>query len=183
MDGDEGQERQADHQRQDARHDQHLDRIEAHDPQRVDLLAHLHGADLGGEGGARAAGDHDRGQEHAEFAQDEDADEVDDEGRGAELLELEDALLGDDAADQERDQHDDRHAAIGDLLELVDDRRAAELRPGLSTTRIRADDELAEEGDAADEVPAGPGDALADIDEEIDEPGVLGRGFCSWKPR
>ena len=44
------------------------------------------------------------------------------------LLELEDALLGDDAADEERDQDDDRHAAIGDLLELVDDRRAAEPR-------------------------------------------------------
>ena len=33
-------------------------------------------------------------------------------------------------------------------------------------------DEFAEEGDAADEIPPGVGDALADIDQEIDEPGV-----------
>ena len=52
--------------------------------------------------------------------------EVDHEGRRAEALQLEDALLGDDAADQERDQHDDRHAAEGDLLELVDQRRQPE---------------------------------------------------------
>ena len=61
----------------------------------------------------------------AEFAQDQDADQVDDERRRAEPNELENALLRDDAADQERDQHDDRHALIGDLLELVDDRRPA----------------------------------------------------------
>ena len=65
--------------------------------QRVDLLAHLHRADLGGDGAARAAGDHDRGQQHAEFAQQQDADQVDDEDLRAEVAELEGALLGDDA--------------------------------------------------------------------------------------
>ena len=115
-----------------------------------------------------------RGQEHGEFAQDEDADQVDDEGGGAELLKLEDALLGDDAADKERDQHDDRHAAIGDLLELVDHRRAAELRRACDDAD-QGRDHFPEEGDAADEVPARIGDALADIDQEIDEPGVPDR--------
>ena len=52
--------------------------------------------------------------------------------------ELEDALLGDDAADQERDQHDDRHAPIGDLLELVDHRRCRGSGRGCVTTRRKA---------------------------------------------
>ena len=54
--------------------------------------------------------------------------EVDDEGGRAEALQLEDALLGDDAADQERDQHDDRHAAKADHLEVMDDRGDAQPR-------------------------------------------------------
>ena len=90
------------------------------------------------------------------------------------LNELEDALLRDDAADQERDQHDDRHAPIGDLLELVDHRRAAEPAgmdddphegPAISSPR---------NADAADEVLAGAAErASPDIDQEVDEPGML----------
>ncbi len=40
----------------------------------------------------------------AEFAQHQNADHVDDVDVGAELAEMEQALLRDDAADQERDQ-------------------------------------------------------------------------------
>ncbi len=165
---DEGQERQPDHQRQDAGNDQDFHGVEPHDPQRVDLLAHLHGPDLGREGRARTAGDHDRREEHRQFAQDEDAGEVDDERRRAELHELENALLGHDAADEERDQDDDRHPAIGDLLELIDDRRAAEA-PRPCENAQQSGDELAEERRPADQVPACSGDALADVDEELDE--------------
>ena len=145
--------------------------IEAHDPQGVDLLPHLHGADLGREGGAGAAGDHDRGEEDAQLAQDQDADEVDDEGRARRTLtSWKMPCCDDDAADQERDQHDDRHAPIGDLLELVDHGRAAEAA-GMEDDPHEGGDELAQEADAADDVLAGPGDALADIDEEIDQRG------------
>ncbi len=83
--GDDGQQRQRDGQRHQAREDQHADRVEPHHLQRVDLLAHLHRADLGGDGAARAAGDHDGGQQHADFAQLQDADEVDDEDVGTEI--------------------------------------------------------------------------------------------------
>ena len=44
--------------------------------QRIDLLVELHRADLGGERAARAAGDDDRGQQHAELAQHADRDQV-----------------------------------------------------------------------------------------------------------
>ena len=77
--GDDRQARQGDHQRHQPRKNQHADRIEADDGQRIDLLAHLHRADFGGDRAARTAGDHDRGQEHADLAQHQDADEVDDE--------------------------------------------------------------------------------------------------------
>ena len=53
--------------------DQDLDRVEAEGAQRIDLLVDLHRADLRGEGAARAAGDHDRGQQDADLAQDRDA--------------------------------------------------------------------------------------------------------------
>ena len=107
----EGQDRQRHHQRQHARQDQHLDRIETHGAQRVDLLAHLHRAEFGGVGAAGAARHHDRHQQHADLAQHQHAEHVDDEDVGAELAEMKDALLRDDAADQEGDQHDDRHRA------------------------------------------------------------------------
>ncbi len=122
----EGEDRQGADERDDPRQDQDLDRIEAHGAQRVDLLAHLHGAELGGVGAAGAAGDHDRHQQHADLAQHQDADHVDDIGFGAELAEVEDALLGDDAADQEGDQHHDRHREPADAIELVDRRGEAE---------------------------------------------------------
>ena len=76
----------------------------------------------------------------------------------------------DDAADQEGDQHDDRHAAIGDLLQLVDHGRAAEAA-GMDDDPQEGGYELAQEADAADQVLAGTGDALAHIDEEIDRRG------------
>ena len=87
--GGDRQARQRDDQRHQPRKNQHADRIEADDRQRVDLLAHLHRADLGGDGAARAAGDHDRRHQHAEFAQHQDADQIDDEDVGAEIAQLE----------------------------------------------------------------------------------------------
>ena len=65
-------------------------------------------------------------EQDAEFTQNEDAHEIDDKARRAEALQLKDALLRDDGADEERDQRDDRHTLERDLFELVDDRRATE---------------------------------------------------------
>ncbi len=52
-----------------ARQDRDLDGIEAHGRERVDFLAHLHRAELGGVGTARTAGHHDGDDQHAELAQ------------------------------------------------------------------------------------------------------------------
>jgi hypothetical protein len=84
-----------------ARQHQHLERVDPEGPDGVDLLVHLHGADLRREGAARAAGDHDRGDEHAHLAQHGDADQVDHIDLAAELAQLIDALVGDHDADQD----------------------------------------------------------------------------------
>ena len=112
---------------------------QAHDLQRVDLLAHLHRAELGGDRRAGAAGDHDRCEQHRHFAQDEDADEIDGVCLRAELAQLKDALLRDDRADEKIDEHDDRHAAQRKLLDVKDERSDA--KP------TRADEYVAEGGD------------------------------------
>ena len=67
-------------------------------------------------------------KQHAELAQHQHAEHVDHENVGAELTEMEDALLRDDAADQKRDQHHDRHRAPAHLLEMMDGRGQAESR-------------------------------------------------------
>src|SRR5580692_9133807 len=124
----EGEDWQRDDQRQHPRQDQDLDRIEAHGAQGVDLLAHFHRTELGGVGAAGSARHHDRHQQHADFAQHQHAQHVDDEDIGAELAEVENALLGNDAADQEGDQSDDRHRAPAHLFEMMHGRGQPEAR-------------------------------------------------------
>ncbi len=67
------------HQAEEARDDEVLDRIDAEDHQRVELLADLAGAEVGGDRGAGDAGDDDRGHERRELAhrgEDEEAAEA-----------------------------------------------------------------------------------------------------------
>ena len=116
--GVEDEQRQRQHQTEQPRQHQHLDRIEAEGAHRVDLLVDLHRADLGGEGAARAAGDDDRRQQHPELAQDRDAEQVDRVDLGAEPAQLIGALIGHDDADQKRQQPDDRQRVEPDLLHL-----------------------------------------------------------------
>ena len=67
------------HQGQEARHDQVLDRVDAQDLQGVELLADLSGPEVGGDRRPGDPGDHDRGHERGELAdrgQDEEAPEA-----------------------------------------------------------------------------------------------------------
>src|SRR5450432_3230669 len=111
----EGENRKRQHQGYDAREDQDFNGIEAHGGQRVDFLAHFHRAEFGGVGAARPSRDHDGDNEDANLAEYEDADQVDDVGIRAEFAKMEDALLGDDGADQKGDQSDDRYGLPADL--------------------------------------------------------------------
>ena len=72
------EERRHQHQREEARHDEVLDRVDAEDLERVELLADLAGAEVGGDRGAGDARDDDRGDQRADPAdrgEDEEAAE------------------------------------------------------------------------------------------------------------
>ena len=56
------------HQREEARDDEVLDGVDAEHLQRVELLADLAGAEVGGDRGAGDAGDDDRADERRELA-------------------------------------------------------------------------------------------------------------------
>src|SRR5690606_1083500 len=116
---DEGQYGHADDQREDARQNQHFDGIAPHGSERVDFLAHFHRAEFGGVGTAGPARDHDRHEKTADLAQHQDADEIDDIIFGAEAAKMEETLLGDDAPDQEGDQHDDRYGLPYHTVEMM----------------------------------------------------------------
>ena len=90
--------------------------------QRIHLLVELHGADLGGEGAAGAAGDDDRGQQHAELAQHADGHQVDHEDVGAELAQLLRAHVRQDHRDQEGDQRHDRNRGDAGVVDMACDR-------------------------------------------------------------
>ena len=120
--GENRQHRQSQQQSEQARDHQHLDRVEADRAQRVDLLVDLHRADLGGKGAAGAAGDDDRGHQHAQFAQDADRQQVDGIDLGAELAQLVGALVGDHHPDQKRQHADDGQRIDPGLLHLSDHR-------------------------------------------------------------
>ena len=75
--------------------------LEPHRRQGVELLVDLHGADLGGEGGAGAPRKNDRREDGAEFADHDDTDDVRGVGLGAEHRQRLRRLERDDDARQE----------------------------------------------------------------------------------
>ena len=96
---------------------------------RVDFLVDPHGADLGGEGRARAARDDDGGDEAAELAQEADAQEIDGVDLRAEALQLVGALIGEHDAEQEGQQPDDGQRGDAGFLDLMDQRRKRQFAP------------------------------------------------------
>ena len=124
-------------ERQRARQYQHLDRIKAERADRVDFFARLHRADLRGECAAGTAGDQDRGEQHAELAQERIADKLDGEYARAEVAQHRRAEERDDRADEETQQRDDRHRVEPGLLDMEEQRRDAPA-PRIRHRRARA---------------------------------------------
>ena len=124
--GNDGQQRQCDDEGEHPRHDQHFDRIHAHGAQRVGFLIELHDADFRGESTAGAAGDDDRRQQYAHFAQHRNRHQIDDEDIGAEPRELLRPQIGDDHADQKGDQRDDGNGRDAGFVDMPRNRRYAQ---------------------------------------------------------
>ena len=87
------------------------------------------------------------------LAQHQDADQVDDEDVGAEIAQLEGALLRDDGADDGRHQHDDRNGADAHAVDLVDDRREVDA-VAAAELHLRAADGRAEDVHGGHEIVA-----------------------------
>ena len=120
-------------------------RLDADGMQRVDFLVELHGADLGREGAARAAGNDDGGEQHAELAQHADRHDVDHEDFRAVFARLLGGDVGDDQRDEERDQGNDGNGGDAGLVDVPRDRRGPQPPPagaGAPERDRRASDEV-----------------------------------------
>src|ERR1700691_3046099 len=168
--GVERQQRQGKDQRQKPRQNQQFDRIETQDADGVDFLVHHHGADLGGEGAARAAGENDRGQEHAQLAQEGDAEQVDGIDLGAELFELGGALIGHYDADEKRKQPHDAESRDPGLLHLRHQRDEADTAAAAQRGQ-HGDDHQYEEAEMQARGGQDVDGAGADVIEQYDVPG------------
>ena len=171
----EGEQRHHQDRRHHPRQDQRFDRRDADRAHRVDLLGDLHRSDLGGEGRARAAGDHDRGHQHAELAHRDPADQVDGVDLGAELGELDRALLGDDDADEEAHQADDPERAHADDVEALDHRVQAEAPCGRRMT-------LAKPIRVAPKKPSRPTRVVPDFGDPLAKLAQDARRSCAARP-
>ena len=94
----------------------------------VDLLVDLHGAELGGERRAGAAGDDDPGHQRAHLAHHADGHQIGDEDLRPDQAELIGAQIGEDEADEKADHRDDEQGARPDLLDLQPE--IAQAEPG-----------------------------------------------------
>jgi hypothetical protein len=136
----------------------------------------LHGAELGRVGAARASGHHDGDDQHADLPQHQDADHGDHVYIDTELAEVEEALLGNDAADQEGDQQDDGHGLPADAVEMMHKgrdpqrprvRQRAAYRGGKSSQHVEKRDEIASQLDHSAANPL----------QRRKQPAFLGRAF------
>ena len=129
----------------------------------IDLLVHLHGAELRGERGAGAAGEDDADHHGGHVPGHADPDQIGDVDLGAELEQLDGSKKGEDHADEKADHADDRQRLRAHLLEDQHQIGAAKARLAAQEAAER-DGDLAEEGNQlaaglheGDGFPADPG--------------------------
>ncbi|MNM74621.1 hypothetical protein D3C81_863850 [compost metagenome] len=119
---DEGQQWQRDQQGQHPWHHQQFHGVQPQGADGVDLLVGLHRADLRGERAGRAAGHEDGGQQHGEFTQERERDQVDGEDGRAEGREHGGAKESHHRAHQKGKQGHDGRGIQSGLLDMRDDR-------------------------------------------------------------
>ena len=103
-----------------ARQHELLRGIGAERADRIDLLGHVHRADLGRHAAADAPADDDRGERRRELATEREDDDARDVLEAAEAPEAERELDGHDHADEDRGHGDDPHRAHAERLHLLD---------------------------------------------------------------
>ncbi|CEE18053.1 hypothetical protein XAC2852_790027 [Xanthomonas citri pv. citri] len=116
---DEGQQRQGEDQREQARDHQQVDRVQAQRTDRVHFLARFHRTDLRGEGAGGAACQNNCRQQHREFAQEGDGHQLHHINFRTEVAQDGRAQEGDHRAHQIRQQHHQRHRVQAHLLHVM----------------------------------------------------------------
>jgi hypothetical protein len=154
--------------------------IHAHHPQGVELLLHLHGGDLGGDGAARAARYQDGAHERRHLSHHGNPSQIRYIDGGAKLLELVGRLKGHGEAHQEGDEAHDAQGPRADVDALLDDGGAPQ--GGLA-------DEGGADGEGGvgghlQEVPEGGTHAEGGAAQGLEHRGGVGGGaFCSVPTR
>src|SRR5438093_1464788 len=116
--GEHGQAGHRTQERQDTREQEKTARVQGHGPHGINFLCHHHGAQLGGDGRAAAAGHDDGGNQRRHFPSHRYADQVGDINRGAKLTQLTGAIERQDGTDEEGEERDDWHSLYADLHDL-----------------------------------------------------------------
>lgn len=116
--GEDGEEEEHEDGGDEARGDELADGVGAEGSHGVYLLGDLHGAELGGDAGGVAAGDHEAGEDGAELLDHGEGDEGAGFGLGAEGVEGGGGLERKDAAGEETGEDDDGHGAYADGIHL-----------------------------------------------------------------
>ena len=135
------------HQRrgENAGEEQVFEGIRAEGDEGVHLFGHAHGADLGGEGGADAAGDHEARHDGAKLARDGEGDDEGNRILGTYIGEAGVGLQGECRAGEDGGHADDGQRVIADL-----DDHAAELAWVIRRTEALRNGAGGEEQKAAD---------------------------------
>ena len=115
---DQCQHRERKHAGEDARDHEVVDGVGAEDAEGVDLLGHLHGAELGGECGADAAGGDDGRDDRRELASERECEDAADGSVEAEARELAHELDGEGHADEGGGEERDPRAPWPHAAEL-----------------------------------------------------------------
>ena len=114
------QRRNHQHEREHARRDEEVDRVDAERGQRVDLLVDFHRADFGRVRGTGAARHDDGRHDRRHLADHRHGDEVRGVDAGAERAQLRDADEREDHADQHADEADDRQRVGARFFDVLD---------------------------------------------------------------
>ena len=138
---------QHDQRREHARRDELLDRIGAERVERVDLLRDSHGAELRGDAGADASGDHEAGEHGTQLANHRRRHEAPDVHRGAERLELHRRLQREHHPGEESGEENDAERLDADRVHLLYEVAAVERAGEDETQGVPGQEEVLLDGE------------------------------------
>lgn len=115
--GEEGEAGDEDQAREESRHDEIVNGVDAHARKRVDLFGNAHRSEFRGDGASDASREHRRGEDGAELFHEREVDRRADSRFHADDLELRIRLDGEHHADEDAGEHNDGETQNADIIE------------------------------------------------------------------